>query len=45
LCEQYATRAGERATRWFARATTVTFLDRPDHTASDGAADLQDASR
>src|SRR5262245_15653105 len=31
VCEEYVTRAGERATKWFTRATTVTFLDRPDH--------------
>ncbi|MBU3688404.1 MAG: single-stranded DNA-binding protein [Actinobacteria bacterium] len=31
LCEEYVTRAGERATRWFSRATAVTFLDRPTH--------------
>ena len=30
VCQQYATRAGEPATRWFTRATTLTFLDRPD---------------
>jgi len=29
LCEEYVTRAGEKATRWFARATTVTYLDHP----------------
>ena len=45
LCEQFATRAGERATRWFTRATTVTFLDRPDHADSNGAADLEAAAR
>ena len=39
LCEQYTTRAGERATRWLCRATAVTFLDRPDshEAASDEA--------
>ena len=31
LCEEYVTRAGDKATRWFNRATTVTFLDRPPH--------------
>jgi single-stranded DNA-binding protein len=30
VCEQYATRAGERATRWFTRATALTFLERPN---------------
>jgi hypothetical protein len=37
VCEQYTTRAGERASRWFCRATSVTFLDRPgdDGTACD----------
>lgn len=29
LCEEYVTRAGEKATRWFTRATTVTYLDGP----------------
>jgi len=29
--EQWITRAGERADRWYTRATDVTFLDRPDH--------------
>ncbi|MDO8392459.1 MAG: single-stranded DNA-binding protein [Actinomycetota bacterium] len=29
LCEEYVTRAGNKATRWFTRATTVTFLDQP----------------
>ncbi len=27
--EQWITRAGERADRWYVRATEVTFLDRP----------------
>ena len=30
ICEQYVTRAGERTTRWFLRATAVTYLDRPN---------------
>lgn len=29
LCEEYVTRAGEKATRWFTRATIVTYLDQP----------------
>jgi single-stranded DNA-binding protein len=31
ICEEYVTRAGEKVTRWYTRATTVTFLDRPEH--------------
>ena len=30
LCEEYVTRAGDRATRWLVRANQVTFLDRHD---------------
>jgi single-stranded DNA-binding protein len=46
LCEVYATRAGERATRWYTRATMVTFLDRPDCADIDGtAADVQGGAR
>jgi single-strand DNA-binding protein len=29
VCDEYTTRAGEKATRWYARATTITFLDAP----------------
>jgi single-strand DNA-binding protein len=29
VCEEYTTRTGERATRWYCRASTVTFLDSP----------------
>ena len=39
--EQWVTRAGERADRWYTRATDVTFLDRPDH---DDNHDSDDAS-
>jgi single-stranded DNA-binding protein len=31
VCEEYVNRAGEKTTRWFTRATSVTFLDSPDH--------------
>lgn len=39
LCEEFATRAGDKATRWFTRATTVTFLDHPAHHAGVTALD------
>ncbi|MGD9702839.1 MAG: single-stranded DNA-binding protein [Ilumatobacteraceae bacterium] len=39
LCEEFVTRAGEKATRWFTRATTVTFLDRPAHDAAEPTLD------
>lgn len=29
VSEPYATRAGERAVRWYLRAATISFLDRP----------------
>ena len=41
--DQWITRAGERADRWYARANDVTFLDTPadarDDTRDDDAAD------
>jgi single-stranded DNA-binding protein len=45
VCEEYATRAGEPASRWFTRATTVTYLDRPDPATADGGADAQVGAR
>ncbi len=36
ICEQYVSRAGEKVTRWYARANTVTFLDRPRDQGSAG---------
>ena len=46
VCEEYATRAGDRTTRWFTRATTVTYLDRPDSVgAGDGADDATVGAR
>jgi single-stranded DNA-binding protein len=35
LCQEYVTRAGERATRWLCRANSVTFLDRPDEARAE----------
>jgi single-stranded DNA-binding protein len=29
VCDEYVTRAGERANRWYLRATQLTFLDPP----------------
>jgi single-stranded DNA-binding protein len=46
MCEEYATRAGERTTRWYTRAATVTFLDRPDQCDTNGtAADIRAGAR
>jgi single-stranded DNA-binding protein len=28
-CDEYVTRAGDKASRWFLRAVTLTYLDRP----------------
>lgn len=33
ICEEYITRAGEKATRWYTRATSITYLDQPHHDA------------
>lgn len=33
--EQWITRSGERAERWFARASEITFLDRPTDPVND----------
>ena len=35
ICEEYHTRAGDKASRWFCRATTITFLDRPTPVTDD----------
>jgi single-stranded DNA-binding protein len=45
VCEQYAARAGDRASRWFTRAVTVTYLDRPLTAAGNGEADLEAEAR
>jgi single-stranded DNA-binding protein len=48
VCEDYVTRAGEKVTRWFTRATSVTFLDRPDHDDTrdpNGVADVGAGAR
>lgn len=36
--DQYLTRAGDRAERWYCKATQVTFLDRPAEDEDDDAA-------
>ena len=44
--EQWITRAGERADRWYARATDVTYLDRPDdRNDNDSETDTAGAAR
>jgi hypothetical protein len=46
VCEDCATRAVDRTTRWYTRATTVTYLDRPDSVAAhDGADDAEGGAR
>ena len=39
--QQFVTRAGEKAERWYARARDVTFLDHPDDPADGDNADHQ----
>jgi single-strand DNA-binding protein len=36
VTEEYTSRAGERVTRWYVRASAVTFLDRPDAAGDHG---------
>ena len=45
MCEEYATRAGEPASRWFTPATTVTYLDQRNTAADGGSADAQIGAR
>jgi single-stranded DNA-binding protein len=37
VCDQYLTRAGEHASRWFCRAEHLTFLDQPAAAVEDEA--------
>jgi single-strand DNA-binding protein len=41
VAEEYASRAGERVTRWYVRASAVTFLDRPDAAGEPGNDDTE----
>jgi single-strand DNA-binding protein len=35
ICDEYITRTGDKGTRWFTRATGISYLDRPGHATSD----------
>jgi single-strand DNA-binding protein len=35
VCDEYVTRNGDKASRWFVRASQITFLDKPDHSGTD----------
>jgi single-stranded DNA-binding protein len=37
VCDEYVTRAGEKANRWYLRATQLTFLDPPAPSTPNGS--------
>jgi single-strand DNA-binding protein len=41
VAEEYTSRAGDRLTRWYVRASTVTFLDRPGVAGQHGNGDAE----